>query len=398
MISRASKACILALCFLSLSIPTKAQIGLGQIDGRINTINTAVPFLRIAPDARSGGMGDVGIGVSPDPNAIFFNPAKLAFVEKDLGISLTYTPWLKELVPDIYLADLSVFKKINDVQTIGAALRFFSLGEIVFTDFQGVGQGNFKPNEFALDVAYARTLTDFFSASLALKFIYSNLASGQLVNGDEITAGTGVAADVSVFFRNPDIKVSGKKAEINAGVNISNLGTKISYTNSAENKDFIPTNLGVGAGLTIDFDEYNSLTIATDLNKLLVPTPDTLDEDNNQIYDYKEQSSVSGIFSSFNDAPDGFSEELKEWMIGIGVEYWYSQQFAVRAGYFNEAATKGNRKFFTMGLGVKYNVFGLNFSYLVSTSGQRNPLNNTLRFSLLFDFDALKSNTEEETE
>ena len=246
-------------------------------------------------------------------------------------------------------------------------------------------------------------MTDNFSAALGLKFVYSNLASGQEVNGEKINAGTAVAADLSAYYQNNDIKVGETPATIAAGVAISNLGTKISYTNSAENKDFIPTNLGLGAAMGFEFDEYNKITFALDLNKLMVPTPDTVDETGVAgVFDYKEQSPVSGIFSSFSDAPGGGSEELKEWMIGFGAEYWYSDQFAVRAGYFNEAATKGNRKYFTMGLGVKYNVFGINFSYLVPVSGQRNPLNNTLRFSLLFDFDALKTGggdaDEEDTE
>lgn len=378
------------------SFQTQAQVnGVNQLDGRINTINTAVPFLRIAPNARSGGMGDLGVAISPDANAIFWNSSKLAFVDNEMGFSLTYTPWLKQLVNDIYLAYLSGYRKIDDLSTIGFSLRYFSLGQIIFTDITGTETGTGRPNEFAIDMAYARRLSDNLGVGVNLKYIYSNLASGQNVNGVEITPGNAFAADVNLYGSYPVELKSGLETELAWGLNISNIGTKISYTESAENKDFIPTNFALGAAWSINFDDYNKIVLAGDVNKLLVPTPDSVDADNNGIFDYKEQSIVSGIIGSFSDAPDGFSEEFRELMYSAGIEYWYDEQFAVRAGYFNEHSTKGNRKFFTVGLGLRYNVFGLDFSYLVPTSNQRNPLDNTLRFSLSFDFNDIKGKTQD---
>ncbi len=373
------------------SFPLRAQVGSsGQLDGRINTINTAVPFLRIAPNARSGGMGDMGVAISPDANAIFWNSSKLAFVENDMGFSLTYTPWLKQLVNDIYLAYLSGYKRIDDLQTLGFSMRYFSLGNIVFTDITGTVTGQGRPNEFAIDGAYARKLSDNIGAGVNLRYIFSNLASGQTVNGIDIRPGQAFAADLN-FYGQHDVEINDLETVLAWGVNASNIGTKVSYTANAENRDFLPTNLGTGVAWTINLDDFNSIMIGTDINKLLVPTPDTTDTDpRNGIFDYKEQSIVSGILTSFSDAPGGFGEEMRELMYSVGIEYWYDKQFAVRAGYFNEHSTKGNRKFFTVGLGLRYNVFGLDFSYLVPTSNQRNPLDNTLRFSLSFDFNNVK--------
>jgi hypothetical protein len=379
---------------LFLTLPLHAQVGNpGEVYGRINTINTAVPFLRIAPNARSGGMGDLGVAISPDANSIFWNSSKLAFIENDMGFSVTYTPWLKQLVNDIYLAYLSGYKRVDDLSTVGFSLRYFSLGNIVFTDITGTTTGQGRPNEFAADVAYARKLSDNIGTGINLRYIFSNLASGQTVNGIDIQPGQAFAADVN-FYGQHEVEVSDLNTLLSWGVNISNIGTKISYTANAENKDFLPTNLGVGAGWLINIDDFNSFMIGADINKLLVPTPDTIDLDpSNGIFDYKEQSIISGMINSFSDAPDGFGEELRELMYSVGVEYWYDKQFAVRAGYFNEHSTKGNRKFFTVGLGVRYNVFGLDFSYLVPSSNQRNPLDNTLRFSLSFDFNNVKGQT-----
>ncbi len=355
-----------------------------------NTIVTAVPFLRIVPDARSGAMGDVGLAISADPNAMHFNASKLAFVENDVAVSATYTPWLRALgLQDVYLAYLSGYKKLDDSQTVGASLRYFSLGTISFTDDNGQPLGTGRPNEFEFAFAYARKLSDNLSVAVTPKFIYSNLAAGQSIGDIEITPGIAGAADFSLTYKTPVQLQSGTSNLTVAGA-ITNLGSKISYTKSV-NKDYIPTNLGLGAAWDFDFDEFNSFTVAADINKLLVPTPclgDNCDEDGNGILDYKEQSMFSGVLSSFGDAPGGGSEEIKELMYSIGVEYWYDKQFAVRAGYYSENVTKGNRKYFTVGLGLKYNVFGLNFSYLVPTTNQRNPLDNTLRFSLLFDFAA----------
>lgn len=353
-------------------------------DEFLNTVTTAVPFLRVAPDARAGGMADVGISVSADPNGWFHNPAKMAFAEKDLGFSVTYTPWLRQLVNDIYLASVYGFKRIDDMQTIGGSLRYFSLGNITFTNQSGQFIGDFRPNEFAIDAGYSRKLSDYFSAGTMLRFIYSNLATGQQVNGVDVRPGTSVAADLSFFYQNPDIELGDMDATLAWGLNISNLGAKITYTADAQNRDFLPSNIGTGVSLNMQLDDYNQLLISLDMNKLLAPTPDTTGTQ-----EWKEQSVPSAVLGSFSDAPGGFSEEFREIIFQLGAEYWYDNQFAVRAGYFYEADTKGGRNFFTVGLGLKYNVFGLNFSYLIPTTNQRNPLDNTLRFSLNFDFDAL---------
>ncbi len=357
-----------------------------------NTVSSAVPFLRIVSDARSGAMGDVGIAISADPNAMHFNASKLAFAEQDFAVSATYTPWLRALgLNDVYLAYLSSYYKLDDLQTLGFSLRYFSLGDIQFTDVNGEPLIVGKPNEFEVAVAYARQLTDNFSAAVTGKFIYSNLAAGQSVSGEEIEAGIAGAADFSLTYKT-EIELNNAESHLTIGLAASNIGSKITYTRSLV-KDFIPSNLGLGAAWDIDFDDYNRLTFAIDVNKLMVPTPcqgpDCDVSGVSGVPDYKEQSSVSAIFSSFGDAPEGFNEELKELMYSFGAEYWYDKQFAVRAGYFNEHIQKGGRKYFTMGLGLKYNIFGLNFSYLIPTTNQRNPLDNTLRFSLLFDFGAL---------
>lgn len=353
-------------------------------DQILNTVTTAVPFLRVAPDARAGGMADVGISVSADPNGWFHNPAKMAFADRDLGFSVTYTPWLRQLVNDIYLASVYGFKRIDDMSTIGGSLRYFSLGNITFTNQSGQFIGDFRPNEFAIDAGYSRKLTDYFSAGTMLRFIYSNLATGQQVNGVDVRPGTSVAADLSFFYQNPDLELGDMDATLAWGLNISNLGAKITYTADAQNRDFLPSNIGTGVSLNMQLDDYNQLLISLDMNKLLAPTPDTT-----RTQEWKEQSVPSAVINSFSDAPGGFSEELREVIFQLGLEYWYDNQFAVRAGYFYEADSKGGRNFFTVGLGLKYNVFGLNFSYLIPTTNQRNPLDNTLRFSLNFDFDAL---------
>ena len=377
------------LSLLLIVTGARAQNIVDSLDGRINAINTAVPFLRITPDARSGAMGDVGVALSPDANSMHHNISKLAFAESDFGVSATYTPWLRSLqIDDIYLAYLSGFKKIDEVSSIGMSIRYFSLGSITFTNDRGDHTGNYTPNEFEFMAGYARKLSENFSVGVGLKYIYSNLAAGQMVNGVNIRPGMTAAGDVSAYYENDKLKWGEKNVKLALGTSISNVGAKITYTNSVD-KDFIPMNLGMGSGLTIALDDYNEITFAFDMNKLLVPTPDTVDLDADGIFDYKAQSPAEGFLSSFADAPGGAGEELKELMFSTGIEYWYDQQFAVRAGYFNEHSMKGNRKYFTVGLGIKYNVFGLNFSYLVPTSNQRNPLDNTLRFSLLFDFAAI---------
>lgn len=379
------------LIFLWPLVSLEAQISNCVDDGAGNPVNplggactnaiiTAVPFLRIIPDARSGAMGDAGIALSPDANSLHFNASKLVFAEKETGVAVTYTPWLRALnVPDVYLAYLSAYSQLNEDQAIGFGLRYFSLGDIAFTDENGMPLGNGRPNEFELNLTYARKLSEQFAAAVGAKYIYSNLANGQEVGGERISAGTGFAADISFTYQTP-ISLPNKTSQLRAGLALTNLGSKITYTNSVE-ADWIPSNFGLGVAWEIDLNEYNQLTFTTDLNKLMVPTSNPLDSDG----DAKDKGTVAGILGSFGDAPDGFSEELRELMWSFGMEYWYDQQLALRLGYFQEHATKGNRKYFTAGLGIKYQVFGLNISYLIPTTNQRSPLDNTLRFSMLFD-------------
>ncbi len=350
----------------------------------INVVTSAVPFLRISPDARSGGMGDVGIATTPDANSAFWNLAKTPFNANKGGVALTYTPWLKDLgLNDVYLASLSGFYKLDDMQAISASMRYFSLGNIQFTDNLGNDLSSFRPREFAFDAGYSRKLSDKLSLGIALRYINSNLASGT-INGVSYKAGTSVAGDLSIFHT--DIKEDG--SGLNYGLTLSNLGSKISYTSDATQKDYIPANLGLGVAYTKVFDETSKMTFGLDIHKLLVPTPPAIG-DSAGLVNYRNKGVVSSWFSSFGDAPGGFSEEVKEVQASLGAEFWYQNQFALRAGYFYENPTKGNRKYFTVGAGLKYSTFGLNFSYLVPSGNgvNRNPLSNTLRFSLVFDFD-----------
>ncbi len=378
---------------------------------QLNTITTAVPFLLITPDSRAGGMGDVGVASSTDVNSIHWNPSKLAFADKKMGIGVSYTPWLRALVPDINLAYLSGYYKTKKRGTIGASLRYFSLGDITFTDNNGNTIGQFRPNEFAFDVAYAIKLSDNFSAGGAVRFVNSNLTGGALVEGSQTKAGRSIAVDVSALYKKEKIKLQDKKATAAIGLNISNIGNKMSYSDrgGANSANFIPINLRLGGSLTVQLDDYNSIAIMADVNKLLVPTPPTYELDTNGAVVYKGGQPVilagkdpnrgvaEGMFGSFNDAPGGSKEELREINYSLGMEYWYNKLFAVRVGYFYEHPTKGNRQYFTLGAGVKYNVFGLDFAYLIPTQ-QRNPLENTLRFTLTFDFDAFKAQNDEKSE
>jgi len=369
---------LLALIAVSLINYSVAQDNVNTL-GQINIVSTGVPFLMIAPDARAGAMGDAGVSSSPDIYSMHWNPAKYAFIENDMGIGISYSPWLKNLVPDLNLYSLNFYKRIDDRQTFAASLLYFSLGDVNFTDIDGYNVGTFRPNEFSFDMAYARKLSENFSASIAGRFIYSALTQGQAVQGVETKAGVSIAADISIYWRK-EIRISRTEAVFAFGVNISNIGSKISYT--SDRKEFIPTNLRFGPSLMLELDNYNSITFMFDVNKLLVPTPngDAIPDD---------ISVIGGIFKSFTDAPGGFSEEIKELQLSFGVEYWYDKQFAIRAGYFYENELKGNRKFFTLGAGLKYNVFGLDFSYLIPTA-QQHPLESTLRFSLLLDFEAFR--------
>lgn len=392
---------ILCLTFLAQDMRAQSQCNFNTATGIfegpaggpcVNTLITALPFLRIIPDARSAALGDAGLALSPDPNSIFFNPAKLTAADNDFGLSVTYTPWLRSLgLNDVYMAYLSGYKKLNDdLSAVGFGLKFFNLGQISFTDANGQSLGQGNPNEFELTGSYSRKLSEKFSVGISLKFIFSNLASGQAIDNVAIMPATAGAADISFSYITP-LDLENMDTELSFGAAVTNIGTRVSYTNSV-NQDYLPANLGIGAGWKLKLDQYNEITFLTDFNKLLVPTPcvglasECEQGGNPDIIDYREQSVVSSIFNSFGDAPNGAGEEFREINYSLGVEYWYDQQFAVRAGYYAEDATKGNRKYFTLGLGIKYNIFGLNFSYLIPTNSQRSPLDNTLRFSLLFDF------------
>lgn len=378
----------IVLIFVLYSFPGYTQITTDELTGAdLNSIQSAVPFLTIAPDSRSGAMGDVGAATSPDISSQHYNPAKYVFMDGQGGAALSYTPWLRNLIPDINLAYLVAYKKFGREQALSGSLRYFSLGNIVFTNIYGEAQGNFNPNELALDVAYSRLFSDHFSGAMAFRFIRSDLTGGQYVGDVESKAGISFAADLAFYYTN-DIDLGDKDGVLSFGSNISNIGRKISYTDD-EDASFIPTNLRLGGNLLVDIDNYNSFAFALDLNKLLVPTPPVYDDENSDSIIFGMDPDVSvpvGMLHSFYDAPGGFEEELREIMISTGVEYLYREQFAVRAGYFYEHETKGNRKYFTFGVGLKLNVFEIDFSYLVPTTST-NPLANTVRFTLGFDFD-----------
>ncbi len=390
---------IIVIYISSIANAQNVDKWLGQ-NGRV--ITTAVPFLLIAPDARSGGMGEAGVASEPDANSMHWNPAKYAFIEKDFGFAVSYSPWLRKLVNDINLAYLSGYYKINDKSAIAATLLYFSLGDITFTDEFGNELGIYRPNEFAVDATYARKFSEAISAAVAARFIYSNLTQGQFVGGAETGAGTSIATDVAIYYQK-DVTMGNVGGNLAWGLNISNIGTKISYSKTSTRKDFIPTNFRAGLNLRFDIDDYNSIATLLDFNKLLVPTPpvyakDTLglplyDNEGNQVIEKGRDPNVSvvtGMIQSWYDAPNGFSEEMREWAIAIGIEYWYAKQFSVRTGFFYEDVNKGNRKFFTAGAGLRYNVFGLDLAYLIPLE-QQNPLENTLRFTLLFNFNSGRS-------
>ncbi len=382
----------------SATVVAQSSTVIGQ---DLNTITTAVPFLQIGPDARSGGMGEVGVSSAPDANSLHWNPAKYTYIDGDMGFSLSYSPWLRALVSDINLAYLTGYKKLANDQVISGSLLFFSLGDINFTDVLGDPIGTYRPNEFAISGAYSRKLTNNISGAVSARYIHSNLTQGISSGNASTKPGNTVAADIAIYSQR-DLTFKNMEGYFAWGINISNIGAKISYTDDNTQRDFIPTNLRLGPSLTLDVDDFNRLTFMVDFNKLLIPTPPiyalddngqpVIDDNGNPVIAKGKSNDVSvpaGMFQSFFDAPGGFSEEVREVAIGVGVEYWYDKQFAIRGGYFHEDRTKGNRKFFTLGAGLRYNVFGLDFSYLIPTD-QRNPLENTLRFTLHFDFDAFQ--------
>lgn len=373
---------------------------------QLNTITTAVPFLIITPDSRAGGMGDAGVATSADVNSFHWNTAKLSFAKEKAEFGVSYSPWLRQLVDDIHLSYLAGYTKLSKRHTIGGSLRYFSLGNITFTSVTGQPIRDFNPNEFEILGGYAFQLSDYFSVGMNAKFVYSNLTGGIGVGSSTSKAGVAGATDLSFAYFNDELDIGKYDATWSAGLTVSNIGNKISYTD-ASTRDFLPTNLRLGTALKLDLDQYNSLTTTIDFNKLLIPTLPFRDPDDyDNIISGKENNVgvISGMLQSFSDAPgivtfntdnneyevtsgSRFKEEMREINIGGGLEYWYGDVLAIRAGYFHEAASKGNRKYLTFGAGLYYNVFGIDVSYLASVT-QNNPLANTIRFSLKFKFGA----------
>ncbi|MEG1617597.1 MAG: type IX secretion system outer membrane channel protein PorV [Bacteroidales bacterium] len=386
---------VLAACALGLPLFAQSDDLKGEL---FNPVQTGVNSLNIAPDARGGGMGDIGAATDPDVNSQYWNPAKYAFAYSRAGASLSYTPWLRKLVSDINLAYLAGYWKVgqNDMQAISASMRYFSLGEINITNENNDVTDAINPYEMAVDLGYSRKLSDSYSMGVVFRYIYSNLAYS---SEEDITAGNAFAADIAGYLTRYPI-IGRSECQWSFGYNISNVGSKVSYDGGATSA-FLPTNLKVGTTLLFPLDDYNRMSVSLDLNKLLVPTRPLAGQYVNEDGSYNEAeyqdaleryyatSSISGIFKSFSDAPGGFEEELKEINISIGAEYSYNDQFFVRGGYFHESQNKGNRKYFTMGAGFALNVFRLDAAYVISTA-QSSPLDQTLRFTLSFDMDGLR--------
>ena len=376
------------LLFLRSTMAVSQSLPTGQ-ELRYNPISTAVPFLTITPDSRHGAMGDAGVATSPDANSQYLNPSKYAFAEGKYGFSLSYTPWLRQLVNDVNLAYLSGYYRLDNNQVLGSSLRYFSMGDITLTGLDQATIGTVSPNEFAFDVSYSRKLSDNFSGGVALRYIHSNLSGG--IGAENYTAGNAFATDVS-FYYTSSLVGDGSDKTISAGINFSNIGSKISY-DQGSNKEFLPANMRLGTTFTDQVDDYNQFSISVDVNKLLVPTPSrqvVFGTDGNVIVlpdNNSNKSVISSVFNSFTDAPGGFKEEMDEFTLSLGGEYWYNKQFALRAGYFNEAQNKGNRKFFTAGAGIKMNIAAIDFSYIIPVQ-RNNPLANTIRFTLLFNVDS----------
>ncbi|WP_243749310.1 type IX secretion system outer membrane channel protein PorV [Mucilaginibacter agri] len=355
-----------------------------------SAITTAVPFLNISPDARSGAMGDAGVALSPDVNATYWNPAKLVFLEDNSALNLSYSPWLRKLVSDINLSYLSSAFKLDQKSSVGFSLRYFNLGTIDLIDENLVAQGTYKPSEFSIDGSYSRRFGPNFSLGLTFRYIHSGLFNGSFQESAQASPANAVAADVSMYSKH-QTQQFGNEGEFAFGADISNIGTKISYT-ANQVEYFLPTTLRIGAANTVHFDEFNKFTLTMDLNKLLVPTPPIRDADGNIIKGKDDNRSVvSGIFGSFSDAPGGFHEELQEIGIATGAEYVYNDRFALRMGYFYENPNKGNRQYFTVGAGLKVNSLNVDFAYLAADQ-QKSPLANTLRFSIGYSFGSERNN------
>lgn len=403
------KSFVILMSLLMMGFIAKAQISPGEETGQdleYNVISTAVPFMIIAPDARSAGMGDLGVSTSPDVYSMHWNAAKYAFIEDDFSVGLAYSPWLRKLVPDMNIAYLAVSKRVSNKSTIAGSLKYFSLGEINFRGEDNEDLGTYSPNEFAVDLCYSRKLGDYLSAAVAGRFIYSHLTQGV---GNYSRAAWSVAADIGVYYQRP-VNFNTIDGEFSWGVAITNMGSKMSYTVANSRTDFIPTNLRLGPSLKLNIDDFNSLAFSVDINKLLVPTPPIYarDADGALIPDgnggfviekgkSNDVSMIQGMIQSFYDAPGGFSEEMKEFTLSVGTEYWYNKTFAVRAGFFHESKMKGNRRYLTFGAGLRYNVFALDVSYLVPVNNRSNsgtnPLEGTLRFNLAFNINKWGENT-----
>ncbi len=354
----------------------------------LNTVTTATPFLTITPDSRAGSMGEVGAATTADMYSLHWNPAKLAFVNSKRAGSMAYIPWLRKLVPDISMAYITLYNRINDNSAVSGALRYFSLGEITFTDQTGTFIKTYSPNEFSIDLGYGMKFSSNFSGGVAMRYIYSDLTGGQNVGEIETQPGQAFAVDLGTYYES-DFTDNNQWA---VGMNISNIGTKISYTQD-EYADFLPMNLKIGGRYSMKIDDYNQFSLAMDINKLLVPTPPQYDDQGTITLGQDDGVSVvSGIFQSFGDAPGGIQEEWRELMYSFGMEYWYNNQFALRGGYFHEHATKGNRKYFTTGIGLKMTALTIDFAYLITANpGVVSPLEGTMRFSLTFDIAGLTS-------
>ena len=374
---------VLALLTLLPAAPALSQDYSDLSGQQVNIINTAVPFIGIAPDSRAGAMGNAGVATTPDVNSQHWNPAKFAFIDSNMGASMSYTPWLRKLVNDINMYYLTGFMRLDEMQTLSASLRYFTLGEIIYTQGPGTDEMPVKPNEFALDVAYSRLLSEKFSGAVAFRYIRSDLNAMQ----EDMQPGNSFAADLAFYYRTP-VKLMGESSELAAGINVSNIGNKISY--DEVNKQFIPTNLRLGLALDSELDSYNRVVFTLDLNKLMVPTPRRPTDESADDYrmEYSNMSVTKAMFQSFSDAPGGMKEELQEITYSLGAEYWYANQFALRAGYFHEHELKGNRKHFTAGVGLKFNMMTLDASYIIPVVAD-NPLANTIRFSLGIDLDQL---------
>ena len=373
---------VLALLPLLYAAPAFSQ-DYSQISGQVNIINTAVPFIGIAPDSRAGAMGNAGVATTPDVNSQHWNPAKFAFIDSNMGASMSYTPWLRKLVKDINMYYLTGFMRLDEMQTISASLRYFTLGNITYRTSLEDNGFDVNPNEFALDVAYSRLLSEKLSGAVAFRYIRSDLNAMQ----EDMQPGNSFAADLAFYYRTP-VKLMGESSELAAGINVSNIGNKISY--NEVDKLFIPTNLRLGLALDSELDSYNRVVFTLDLNKLMVPTPRRSTDESGDDYrmEYSNMSVTKAMFQSFSDAPGGMKEELQEITYSLGAEYWYANQFALRAGYFHEHELKGNRKHFTAGVGLKFNMMTLDASYIIPVVAD-NPLANTIRFSLGIDLDQL---------